>query len=284
MKILLTALLCMMICVPVFADQRTTVLSAPAAFSKADGVLPYIDGSNDAALEKQANNILHEQAKELLRAVGGQGHISYEVKLNRPSLVSFLLKAENNGRIACQGINIDLTSGREFTLNDFFADTEELQKQLGGKTDILFGEKGLYLRQDKNSMYDTFISYGKLMPSMRIGEAGRLVQIAKLTQNAADKVLTVDAGSLMALKLDSNPSTGYRWEVKLDKTAESRIQKVGSSFIMPRNDDQRTGLPGTEILVLTAQEPGECKVTLEYKRPWEKQSVNSFSFKVIIKE
>jgi hypothetical protein len=120
MKIILTALLCMMMCVPVFADQQTTVLSAPASFSKTDGMLPYIDGSNDVTLEKQANNILQEKAKKLLQDVGGQGHISYEVKLNRPSLVGVLLKAENNGRVAYQGVNIDLTSGREFTAGDFY--------------------------------------------------------------------------------------------------------------------------------------------------------------------
>ena len=94
MKFILTALLCMMMCVPVFADQQTTVLSAPVTFSKADGTLPYIDGSNDAVLEKQANNILQDKAKKLLQDVGGQGSISYEVKLNRPSLVGVLLKAE----------------------------------------------------------------------------------------------------------------------------------------------------------------------------------------------
>lgn len=284
MKFILTVLLCMMMCVPVFADQQTTVLSAPVSFGRAEGTLPYIDGSNDVTLEKQANNILQDKAKKLLQDVGGQGKLSYEVKLNRPSLVGVLLKAENNGRTAYQGVNIDLTSGREFTLGDFYTETDEFKALLNGSSDILFAERGLYLRAAGKSEYDSFIGYGRLMPYMRIGDAGRLLQIARLTQNAADKVLTVPSGSLMALKLDSNPSSGYRWEVKLDKAAESRIQKVGSSFIMPHSTDNRVGTPGTEILVLTAQEPGECTVTLEYKRPWEKQAVNSFSFKVVIKE
>ena len=274
----------MMMCVPVFADQQTTVLSAPVTFSKADGTLPYIDGSNDAVLEKQANNILQDKAKKLLQDVGGQGSISYEVKLNRPSLVGVLLKAENNGRVAYQGVNIDLTSGREFSVSDFYTDSDEFKALLNNSSEILFAERGLYLRAGGQGNYDSFVGYGRLMPYMRIGDAGRLLQIARLTQNAADKVLTVQSGSLMALKLDSNPSSGYRWEVKLDKAAEGRIQKVGSSFIMPHSNDDRVGTPGTEILVLTAQAPGECTVTLEYKRPWEKQAVNSFSFKVVIKE
>ena len=39
MKIFLTALLCMLLCVPAFADQQTTVLSAPASIKKAPIIL-----------------------------------------------------------------------------------------------------------------------------------------------------------------------------------------------------------------------------------------------------
>lgn len=283
MKILLTAVLCMLLCVPAFADQKTTVLSVPVNSSQETGMIPYIDGSNDDALEKQANKVLNDKAQALLKSVGGSGTVSYEVKLNRPSLVSVLLKAQNAGTVAYQGVNIDLTTGQEFSLNDFFSDTDGLKDSLGGYTDILFGENGLYLRHDGSGAYTGFVPYGKLLPSMRIGAAGRLVQIARLTQNAADKVLHIKAGNLMALKLDSNPSTGYRWDVVLDKAAEGKIERVGSSFIMPR-EDERTGASGTEILVLAAQAAGEYTVNLEYKRPWEKQGFNKFSFKVVVEE
>lgn len=282
MKILLTAVLCMLLCVPAFADQRTTVLSQPISSAKNTGVIPYIDGSNEDTLEKQANGILNDKAQELLRMTGG-GTVSYDVKLNRPSMVSVLLKAQGNGKTVYQGVNIDLTTGQEFSLGDFFSETDELKKALGNYTDILFGETGLYLRNGGSGEYTGFVSYAKLLPSMRIGSAGRLVQIAKLTQNAADKVLHIKSGNLMALKLDSNPSTGYRWDVVLDKAAEGKIQKVGSSFIMPR-EDERTGVTGTEILVLAALEAGEYNVNLEYKRPWEKQGFNKFSFKVVVEE
>lgn len=282
MKILLTAVLCMLLCVPAFADQSTTVLSQPVSSAKNTGMIPYIDGSNEAVLEKQANGILNDKAQELLKMTGG-GTVSYDVKLNRPSMVSVLLKAQGNGKNVYQGVNIDLTTGQEFVLGDFFSETEELKKALGSYTDILFGETGLYLRNGGNGEYTGFVSYAKLLPSMRIGSAGRLVQIAKLTQNAADKVLHIKSGNLMALKLDSNPSTGYRWDVVLDKAAEGKIQKVGSSFIMPR-EDERTGATGTEILVLAALEAGEYTVNLEYKRPWEQKGFNKFSFKVVVEE
>ncbi|MBR6636103.1 MAG: protease inhibitor I42 family protein, partial [Phascolarctobacterium sp.] len=65
---------------------------------------------------------------------------------------------------------------------------------------------------------------------------------------------------------------------------ENAIKNVGSSFIMPRGDDQRTGMPGVEILVFTAQEPGTYNLKLDYKRPWERIGIDSFNFTVVVKE
>ena len=56
----------MLLCVPAFADQQTTVLSSPVNIKKATGFLPYIDGSNDPVLEKEANNILQKYAEDLV--------------------------------------------------------------------------------------------------------------------------------------------------------------------------------------------------------------------------
>ena len=100
MKTLITALLCMLLCVPAFADQQTTVLSSPVNIKKATGFLPFIDGSNDPILEKEANNILQKYAEELVDKVGNKGTINYAVQLNRPSLVSVLLQANNEKKVA----------------------------------------------------------------------------------------------------------------------------------------------------------------------------------------
>ena len=55
MKILLTALFCLCLCLPAFADQQTTVLTEQTTVGKASASLPFIDGSNDTVREKQAN-------------------------------------------------------------------------------------------------------------------------------------------------------------------------------------------------------------------------------------
>ncbi len=275
MKIILTALLCMMMCLPVFADQQTTVLFEENSIGKKYSFIPVIDGSNETVLEKQANDIIKNKARELVKQLDGR--ITYEVTMNRPSLVSILLKSEDNGKTAYKGVNIDLTTGREFTMGDFFTETEELSSILGSYEDFVFGEEGIYLRRKNQNEYADFVPYSKIITNIRIGSAGRLLQVARLTQNAADKTLIIKAGNLLAIKLDSNPSTGYRWMV----STHDGVTKVGSSFIMPREDD-RTGVSGTEIIMFAAQKAGFYNVIMEYKRPWENYAVNKFSFGIAV--
>ena len=98
MKILLTTLLCLCLSLPVLADQQTTVLTEQTSVGKATATLPYIDGSNSAELEKQAHAMVRNAAAKLVKEVGGQGSVTYKVMLNRPSLVSLLLEADNGGR------------------------------------------------------------------------------------------------------------------------------------------------------------------------------------------
>ena len=43
-------------------------------------------------------------------------------------------------------------------------------------------------------------------------------------------------------------------------------------------------MPGVEILVFTAQEPGTYNLKLDYKRPWERIGIDSFNFTVVVKE
>ena len=279
MKILLTTILCLLLCLPAFADQQTTVLQEQATLGKASVTLPYIDGSNDAAYEKQLNALIRAAATKLSKEVGG-GAVSYAVKLNRPSLVSLLLTASNGNKVAYQGLNLDLTTGKEFTVTDFFVDKEQVQQALGDYSRVLFAEDGFYLQQEKYGAYNSFVPYNKLLDHMRIGEAGRIMQVVRLTAAASDKTLVLDKPGLLALKLASNPSTGYSWQMSANSTA---VVRVGSTFIIPREEEERvaTGVAGTEILFLNVQQPGTYKVQMEYKRPWERISLDKFTFTII---
>ena len=279
MKVFLTTIICLLLCLPVFADQQTTVLQEQATINKARATLPYIDGSNDVAYEKQLNTLIRETATKLSKEVGG-GSVSYEVKLNRPSLVSILMCATNGSRTVYAGLNLDLTTGKEFTVTDFFVDKEEVQQALGDYERVLFAENGFYLQQEKYGEYSAFVPYAKVLNHMRIGEAGRIMQVARLTNAASGKTLVLDKPGLLALKLNANPSTGYSWQVSASSAA---VTKVGSSFTIVREEEAMVGAPGTEIIFLNVQEPGTYTVNMEYKRPWEKLSLDKFSFTVVVR-
>ena len=279
MKVFLTTIICLLLCLPVFADQQTTVLQEQATINKASATLPYIDGSNDVAYEKQLNTLIRETATKLSKEVGG-GSVSYEVKLNRPSLVSILMCATNGSRTVYAGLNLDLTTGKEFTVTDFFVDKEEVQQALGDYERVLFAENGFYLQQEKYGEYSAFVPYAKVLNHMRIGEAGRIMQVARLTNAASGKTLVLDKPGLLALKLNANPSTGYSWQVSASSAA---VTKVGTSFTIVREEEAMVGAPGTEIIFLNVQEPGTYTVNMEYKRPWEKLSLDKFSFTVVVR-
>ncbi len=280
MKILVTALFCLSLCLTAFADQQTTVLTEQTTLGKAAATLPFIDGSNDTALEKQANSLISTTAAKLLKSVGNQGSVSYKVMLNRPSLVALQLEAKNGSRTAFAGLNIDLTTGKEFGVTDFFVDNDVVKAALGSYDDVLFGENGLYLRQGKGEAYKTVVPYSKVLTALRIGEAGRIFQMAKITGNVAGKTVTVPASGLVALKLEANPSTGYGWEMSC---ASPAVSKAGSSFTIPNANDGRVGVPGVEIMVLAVTQPGTYNVRMDYKRSWEKMSLDKFSFTLIAK-
>ena len=258
-----------------FAEQPTTVFSKVVATKNMQGEIPEIDGLRYTNLQKSVNGILNSKVKDLLAQVGGSGTVSYEVKLNRPSLVGILLKATNGGHTAYQAVNLDMTTGNEFSIRDFVGEGNAVHEG------VLFADNGIYTRTSSGAAYSNFVSYSKLFPLLRTGEAGRLLTVYGLTRAVEDKVVTMKAGELLALQLESNRTTGYSWFVEGNGYA-GQFYELGRSYVLPGNAaNNRTGMPGLEIIVFGAQEPGEYKVNMEYKRAWEKGSgFDKFSFTV----
>ena len=264
-----------------FAEQPTTVFSKVVATKNMQGEIPEIDGLRYTNLQKSVNGILNSKVKDLLAQVGGSGTVSYEVKLNRPSLVGILLKATNGGHTAYQAVNLDMTTGNEFSIRDFVGEGNAVHEILGAYEGVLFADNGIYTRTSSGAAYSNFVSYSKLFPLLRTGEAGRLLTVYGLTRAVEDKVVTMKAGELLALQLESNRTTGYSWFVEGIGYA-GQFYELGRSYVLPGNAaNNRTGMPGLEIIVFGAQEPGEYKVNMEYKRAWEKGSgFDKFSFTV----
>ena len=280
---LLVALL--MFCQSVFADQPTTVLTEIKDGKQIRVERPVIDGANDEALQHAANNVLRSAADEVADKVGKKGKVTYEVTLNRPSLVSVLLKGSNDKRSYFRAVNIDLTTGREFTLDEFFFGGEEREKLLGKNADnVLFTESGVAFAEKKGAVYDRVFSYQELLPLSRIGDIGRLITVWKLTENSDGKILTLKQGDLFAFKLNANPSTGFQWVNSVSGGPANGIVKAGSSFMISNSQKEQTGTPGLEFQFYAAKLPGTYRLQLSYQRPWEKiAGVRECNVTVIVK-
>ena len=233
--------------------------------------VPFIDGANDEVFQQSANNVLRNAAKDVADKIGKRGSVTYEVTLNRPSLVSVLIKGVNDRRRYYRAVNLDLTSGREFGPGDFFFKNEEREALLGSNAEnILFTEEGLAIAGKKGEAYDRRISYYELLPMTRIGDIGRLLTVWRLTEKSDGKTLTVKAGDLFAFKLNANPSTGYQWLHTVTGGPEEGISKTGSSFMIANTQKAQVGTPGVEIQFFAARAKGTYQMKLEYQRPWEK--------------
>ena len=275
----------LLFCQSVFADQPTTVLTELKNGKQIVMEVPVIDGANNETLQHSANSLLRSAAADAADKVGKQGNVTYEVTLNRPSLVSILLKATNRGRSYYRGVNIDLTTGREFGLDDFFFGGEGREKLLGKNADnVLFTENGVALAEKNGAAYDRVFSYQDLLPLSRIGDIGRLMSVWKLTENSDGKILTIKQGEMFAFKLNANPSTGFQWVNTVSGGPANGIVKTGSSFMIPNSQKEQVGTPGIEFQFYAAKAPGTYQMKLSYQRPWEKlNAIRECNVTVIVK-
>ncbi|MFA4888411.1 MAG: protease inhibitor I42 family protein [Candidatus Omnitrophota bacterium] len=95
-------------------------------------------------------------------------------------------------------------------------------------------------------------------------------------------IITVYSGKEFEIKLDSNGTTGYLWQLATPIDA-AMINLKQSEYIAPNTN--LVGAPGIEKWTFIALKPGKARVSLKYVRPWEKgiAPVNKKEFKVIIR-
>lgn len=82
---------------------------------------------------------------------------------------------------------------------------------------------------------------------------------------------TVSAKKPFSIRVAANPSTGYQWEVKFDKTfLELRAKKHTRDSSKPKG---MVGVGGTTTFTFVPLKAGETSIKFQYKRPWEKKAV-----------
>ena len=90
-------------------------------------------------------------------------------------------------------------------------------------------------------------------------------------------------GQILIITLESNPSTGYRWEVvESDDAVLQQVGEVEFEVSDPR-DPPPPGAGGTEVFRFEARGAGEVTLKLVYHRSWEEdvEPLETFSVQVI---
>jgi len=91
--------------------------------------------------------------------------------------------------------------------------------------------------------------------------------------------IKVKAGQKFIIRMESNPTTGYSWQ--LSKDLDNIIVLVNNTFIPP--DSKLCGAGGHELWTFKAIEPGQTNIIIKYVRPWEKnQPARTNVFTVIV--
>ena len=102
----------------------------------------------------------------------------------------------------------------------------------------------------------------------------------KLTEDF-NKV-TVAKGETFSIELDSVPSAGYSWDLKL-KAGKASLVKEDWVSDQPLDEEICGG--GKEVFVYKAEAAGTIEIEAEYKRSWEKTTppLKSQRFNITVK-
>lgn len=95
-----------------------------------------------------------------------------------------------------------------------------------------------------------------------ITETGAIETIKEIKEETAE----VNNGEKFSISLESNPTTGYSWEVDFDSTA---IELIDNKYTSD-SQEEVVGAGGTETFEFLALQSGETQITFSYLRPWEK--------------
>lgn len=84
-----------------------------------------------------------------------------------------------------------------------------------------------------------------------------------------ENIIQLRPSQRYTLKLASNPSTGYDWEVQ--KGYDMQVIQIVSSKYYSKASPKMVGAGGVRSWQIKALQKGQAKLTLVYKRSWEKE-------------
>ncbi|MDG6256567.1 MAG: protease inhibitor I42 family protein [Methanomicrobiaceae archaeon] len=93
------------------------------------------------------------------------------------------------------------------------------------------------------------------------GEGGLVV----LTAADDGETVSFEAGRVFAVRLEENPSTGYRWTLNATKG----LILDNDRFDPASGDEGLVGAPGVHTWTFHGEQPGTYRIEGVYVRPWE---------------
>ena len=102
-----------------------------------------------------------------------------------------------------------------------------------------------------------------------------------LTEQDTERVISVDPGALIILRLEAVPGTGFGWQIVEGGFPE--LQLESSPAFEPKSQKEAGGAED-EVFRFRAKEKGRVNLELHYRRPWEKNvsPLKFFRIQVII--
>ena len=98
-----------------------------------------------------------------------------------------------------------------------------------------------------------------------------------------DQPIEVGVGQEFRIVLDSNPTTGFTWQLS-EPLDETHVTLVGDAYSVPSTPG-RTGAGGKHTWTFRAVGQGQTVIALKYSRSWEKgvDPLKKVTFTVIVR-
>ena len=95
--------------------------------------------------------------------------------------------------------------------------------------------------------------------------------------------VTLEVGQTLILTLESNPTTGYSWE--LAEFDEAVLKLVSYDYVPDEHPPGMVGVGGKDIWYFQAQSQGSTTLHLEYVYSWEEgvEPVKTFTVQVVVR-
>lgn len=97
---------------------------------------------------------------------------------------------------------------------------------------------------------------------------------------SSGKEVSIASGGTLTVTLESNASTGYRWNENANISDKAVIQQISHKYQAAATP--MPGAPGKEIWTFKALQAGKSVVSMEYRRPFEPNAEPAKTFTLTV--